>query len=479
MHLSDILGFFGIKELLFSCVTFLLSMVTDVFKEKENSRQKISKQCALDELRAIREGGLRENERVVDLWKLSLSDCINKLGYEKYSILEQVFIAALDVGDEDLACECLDRLLAKFRNSSRINRLFGMYLESKGNFEDAQNIYAKLIKDDPTNTLARKRMIAILKSQQRIPEAINELREYLKIFMSDFEAWNELADLYLSECDYKHAAFCMEEMILSNPSNHLYCQRYAEIKYTEGGTENLELARTYYTQACLLCPNNLRSLYGLLLTCSALDNHLPKSIELFSLTSDSKLQNEPCTVNAYGNIVDGNPTVNNNNCLHQNNHSRLNTNHQLLMKQQQTSGFSTLSTSLSNSEKNKQLAKWAAAQIRLIYMVCDSMKCIDNQFANLNSVIPSSSITRVQSPKGVDQYLPKKYIRRNLTTTANGNNYNAISHVSDNQDDDANSTEEDADSDSSDVDSFDVNIDSGSTDDTDCNQKDCDKKKIK
>ncbi|VDP60335.1 unnamed protein product, partial [Schistosoma mattheei] len=87
---------------------------------------------ALDELRAIRESGLRENEKVIDLWKLSLCDHIDKLGYEKYSILEQVFIAALDMGDDDLACECLDRLLAKFRNSCRVNRLFGMYLESKG-----------------------------------------------------------------------------------------------------------------------------------------------------------------------------------------------------------------------------------------------------------------------------------------------------------------------------------------------------------
>lgn len=40
---------------------------------------------------------------------------------------------------------------------------------------------------------------------------------------------------------------------------------FSQIKYTEGGSENLELARVYFAQACHLNPNNLRSLLGLLL----------------------------------------------------------------------------------------------------------------------------------------------------------------------------------------------------------------------
>lgn len=51
--------------------------------------------------------------------------------------------------------------------------------------------------------------------------------------MSDFEAWSELADLYLVDGDYNHAGFCMEELILSNPSNHLYHQRYAEVSFVK------------------------------------------------------------------------------------------------------------------------------------------------------------------------------------------------------------------------------------------------------
>jgi ER membrane protein complex subunit 2 len=51
--------------------------------------------------------------------------------------------------------------------------------------------------------------------------------------MADQEAWLELADLYISQQDWNKAAFCLEELILHNPNNHLYLQRYAEIKYTQ------------------------------------------------------------------------------------------------------------------------------------------------------------------------------------------------------------------------------------------------------
>ena len=47
--------------------------------------------------------------------------------------------------------------------------------------------------------------------------------------MSDFESWLELSELYLQEQDYAKAAYCMEELIMSNPHNHLYHQRFAEV----------------------------------------------------------------------------------------------------------------------------------------------------------------------------------------------------------------------------------------------------------
>merc|ERR1712055_1247193 len=58
----------------------------------------------------------------------------------------------------------------------------------------------------------------------------------------------------------------MGELLLHNPHNHLYHQRHAEIRYTWGGYEQLELAKHYYSQAIKLAPSNMRALYGLLLT---------------------------------------------------------------------------------------------------------------------------------------------------------------------------------------------------------------------
>ncbi len=49
--------------------------------------------------------------------------------------------------------------------------------------------------------------------------------------MSDTEAWGELADMYLAQGDYKHAAFCTEELMLANPRNHLVHERFAEVWY--------------------------------------------------------------------------------------------------------------------------------------------------------------------------------------------------------------------------------------------------------
>lgn len=67
------------------------------------------------------------------------------------------------------------------------------------------------------------------KAQGKYQKAIQLLNEYLQIFMSDIEAWQELSELYLFCAMYKQAAFCYEEMILSAPTNHLFALKYAEV----------------------------------------------------------------------------------------------------------------------------------------------------------------------------------------------------------------------------------------------------------
>ena len=54
-----------------------------------------------------------------------------------------------------------------------------MYYESIGEFEKAEDIYSTLLENNETDAIVRKRQISLLKEQNQIREAINELNSYL------------------------------------------------------------------------------------------------------------------------------------------------------------------------------------------------------------------------------------------------------------------------------------------------------------
>ncbi|XP_050305553.1 ER membrane protein complex subunit 2-A-like [Anthonomus grandis grandis] len=226
----------------------------------------------VEQLRLWRENNERKSEEVLEIWLDSLWSKVDSLGTEKFLVLEQVCIAALDCHEPYVAKATIEQLAAEFPKSSRVKKLQAMYFEAREEFETALEILDGIIEADDTNSAARKRKVAVLKAQGRTSDAVKELTEYLKIFMADFEAWQELSELYISEQDYNKAAFCVEELILHNPHNHLLHQRYADIKYTQGGIENWESAKAYYSQALKINPKNMRALYGLYLTSSALSS---------------------------------------------------------------------------------------------------------------------------------------------------------------------------------------------------------------
>lgn len=225
---------------------------------------------AQEKLKKYREDNERKSKEVLELWDSSVKHKINQLGNDRYLVLEQVLIAACDCNRIDVAKACLQMLLNKFPDSLRVRRLAITILEAEEKYDEALESLDKLIKADETNAQTRKHKVAILKAKCQISEAIKELVEYLKKFMVDQEGWQELSNLYLLEGEYAKSAYCMEEMILHNSQNHLYHQRNADIRYTQGGAENLELARAHYSYAILLNPNNVRALYGLYLTARSL-----------------------------------------------------------------------------------------------------------------------------------------------------------------------------------------------------------------
>ncbi|KAK0182510.1 hypothetical protein PV327_000646 [Microctonus hyperodae] len=232
----------------------------------DKNYKKLSWTEARDLLRTWRENSERKSREIVDLWDLSLRDKMEMLGNEKYLILEQVCVAALDSYRLPLAEYCIKILMRDFPGSLRVHKYHAMHLEALEMYDEALEVLESIVKRDETNAAPRKRKVAILKAKGKTTDAIKELTEYLKMFMSDQEAWHELCDLYLKEQEYSKAAFCMEELILHNPHSHLIYQRYAEIKYSQGGFENIEIAKAYFIQAVKLNPNNIRALYGVLLT---------------------------------------------------------------------------------------------------------------------------------------------------------------------------------------------------------------------
>jgi tetratricopeptide (TPR) repeat protein len=109
------------------------------------------------------------------------------------------------------------------------------------------------------------------KLKKKIPETIRLLNEYLTTFQADAAAWQELGNLYLSVGSYNQAAFCYEEILLGNPTDHFLHSQLAEIYYTIGGEHNLLKARKHFSESIeLQRQKNIRALYGLAMTCHSL-----------------------------------------------------------------------------------------------------------------------------------------------------------------------------------------------------------------
>ncbi|XP_012500753.1 PREDICTED: ER membrane protein complex subunit 2 [Propithecus coquereli] len=176
-----------------------------------------------DKMRKWREENSRNSEQIVEVGEELINEYASKLG------------------DDIKSMFCLQELRRQFPGSHRVKRLTGMRFEAMERYDDAIQLYDRILQEDPTNTAARKRKIAIRKAQGKNVEAIRELNEYLEQFVGDQEAWHELAELYINE---------------------------HEVKYTQGGLENLELSRKYFAQALKLNNRNMRALFGLYMSAS-------------------------------------------------------------------------------------------------------------------------------------------------------------------------------------------------------------------
>ncbi len=157
-------------------------------------------------------------------------------------------------------------------NSQRIQKLEGLYCEYEGRDKDAEEIYNKILKENPTNLSVMKRLVCIYKAKNNCIKAIEELNKILQIFVTDVATWEELGELYLLESNYQAALFCYEELLILDSTNSNYHVRVADIYYTLGDYDGFMKARKHYTfSLTLLIPGlNPRALYGLLSTAKIL-----------------------------------------------------------------------------------------------------------------------------------------------------------------------------------------------------------------
>jgi len=183
-----------------------------------------------------------------------------RLGNELWTVLEQVFMAAAELGCDDWRDYCLKELTKNFPSSLRVERLKGIEKESQADWKEAEKIYQKILSTKPEDTMAHKRLIAMHKQSGKVSEAIEAINTYLQTFSTDSEVWHELGELYIEVGSLQRAAFCFEEMIVHNPRSMYTILTYAELLYSVG---DFEASRKYFSMAAYLDEMNLRALWGL------------------------------------------------------------------------------------------------------------------------------------------------------------------------------------------------------------------------
>lgn len=190
---------------------------------------------ALEELAKYRVQNRRASQEVFEKGTSVLQkNGHSKMGDEVWDFLEQLALAAIDVGRLDVADQCLRRLSDKFPQSPRVDCLAGIRLEASEPPETALKYYSELLEADPTNVAVWKRRISVLRRMGQTEEAISELSQYLDTFYTDIEGWLELADIYACCNQYDYSLQALSHTLLLAPQNPVYVLQSAETAYTAG-----------------------------------------------------------------------------------------------------------------------------------------------------------------------------------------------------------------------------------------------------
>mmetsp|Transcript_6319 Transcript_6319/g.19072 ORF Transcript_6319/g.19072 Transcript_6319/m.19072 type:complete len:286 (+) Transcript_6319:97-954(+) len=192
---------------------------------------------------------------------------------ETWDLLEMLAYACADVADWGGFDACVRKIFSAFGAIWRVNRLFGIKKEARGELDQAAVVYENILYRDPLNSAAIKRQVAWFKTSNMLAEASAHLSWYLSIYTTDVDAWCELADLYTTIGQYSKAIYCLCEAVIYDEKNWAVYLALADVYYTIGDEENMLNARRYYAKSLTLnLSSNVRALYGLMLCTSALES---------------------------------------------------------------------------------------------------------------------------------------------------------------------------------------------------------------
>ena len=211
---------------------------------------------------------------------------------EKYNVIEQALIAALECGQDHHAERLHRQLVHQFGHKSlRVRKLQGLMLESKGKYDEAIALYKSLLSTSPIEAFVPKRLSAVHKAKGQIIEAIHALEQlpvfrektppaaaaddeddrpaapsvyaYLELYPADLSAVRELLTLHWACGKVPRALHYANEAVLLDPCNSAAYTRVGEMAYAAG---KLDDSATAFAQSLRLTSGgakNLRALYGI------------------------------------------------------------------------------------------------------------------------------------------------------------------------------------------------------------------------
>ncbi|KAF7366539.1 TPR-REGION domain-containing protein [Mycena sanguinolenta] len=193
----------------------------------------MSLSSALDKLATFRTNNSRSSQETFKNASIVLKSA-KQLGDDGWAVLEQLFLASVDIGRLDVADECLKQLADRFPESPRVDVLTGIRMEATEPPDVVLQYYGQLLDAQSANAAIWKRKISVLRRTGKIEKAVEELSQLLDTFYTDVEGWLELADIYTTCNQYIPALQALSHVLLLAPQNPFYALQFAETAYTAG-----------------------------------------------------------------------------------------------------------------------------------------------------------------------------------------------------------------------------------------------------